>query len=187
MPNAPWARSTSSLLPAGPRRAACTTQDPSRSDRGARPPALGLRCHRARGMANRTKLLGHIDERLTQPPSSFYPPVRSDGCGLQPQRPSWRRWPGESVRRAQVALAPRPWLVQRQCAAWACEQMPNARWARLTPLSLPAGPRSAACVSQDPSSCSDRGARPAALGLRCHRLHGTVKGAGLLGHAARGL
>ena len=77
----------------------------------ARPSALALRCDRARGTANRTKPLGHANRHLTQPPSSFYAPAPSDGCGLQPQRPSWRRSPGESVRAQQVALAPRPRLV----------------------------------------------------------------------------
>ena len=73
-------------------------QDSSCSDRGARPSVLGLRCHRAHGMANVTKLLGHANSHLTQPPSSCCAPACSDSCGLPPQAPLWRRWTGQPIR-----------------------------------------------------------------------------------------
>ena len=67
MPNAPRVLLRPSLLPASPRSTACNTRGPSRTERGAGPPALGLRCHRARGMVNGAVLLGHAQRRLTQP------------------------------------------------------------------------------------------------------------------------
>ena len=41
--------------------------DPTVAVQRARPPALGLRCHRAHRMPYGTKLLGHANGRMTQP------------------------------------------------------------------------------------------------------------------------
>ena len=116
---------------------------------GARPSALRLRCHRAHGMINSTKLLGHAHWHLVQPVRSFYRQACPDSCALQPQIPPWRRWTGVSIR-AQIALAPHPWLEIRLCATWECVRMPSAWWVRWKPSLLPAGPGSAACSTQDP-------------------------------------
>ena len=81
-----------------------------------------------------------------------------------------------------LVLAPRPRLRQRLCTNGACKQIPTAPRVRLALSLLPAGARYAARNTQDPT-CSDRGARPSALGLRCHRAHGMTNGTKLLEHA----
>ena len=96
MPDAPCVLSRPSLLPPSPRSTACNTQDACASCRGARPSALGLRCHGARGMVNGVGLLGHAEGHLTQPCCSFYPLACSHYRALLPRRPSWRRWPGQA-------------------------------------------------------------------------------------------
>ena len=82
----------------------------------------------------------------------------------------------------RVALPFGPWAVLWRRTAWACGGMPNAPRVLSRPSLLPAGPRSTACNTRGPS-CTERGAGPSALGLRCHRAHGMINGAVLLGHA----
>ena len=82
----------------------------------------------------------------------------------------------------RVALPSGPWPVLRRRSAWACGEMPDAPRVLSRPSLLPASPRSTACNTRGPS-CTERGAGPSALGLRCHRAHGMINGAVLLGHA----
>ena len=67
MPDAPRVLSRPPLLAASPRSTACNTRGPACTERGAGAPALGLRCHRAHGMANWPTLLRHAKGHLTQP------------------------------------------------------------------------------------------------------------------------
>ena len=182
MPNAPWAPLNPSLQPADPCSAPCTTPAPSCSDRGARPPALARvalpprpwhgqpdqtawTCQRAPNAALLQFLPAGLLQRSRSAPSQTVvaPMARA---GLSPR----------------VALPSGPWPVLRLCTAWACRRMPIATRVQSRPSLLPASPRSTACITRGPS-CAERGAGPSALGLRCHRAHGTANWTKLVGHA----
>ena len=86
----------------------------------------------------------------------------------------------------RVALPSGPWPVLRHCAAWACTDRLDAPRVLSQPSLLPPSPRSTACNTRGPS-CTERGAGPSALGLRCHGASGMVNGVGLLSRADRHL
>jgi hypothetical protein len=138
-----------------------------------------LRRQRAHGLTYGSLLLGRVDGHLIQSICGFYRLACSESCALRPRRPPWRRWPGQAIS-PKAARSSRPWLGIRQCAAWACEPMPNASGARFIDALLPAGPRSAACNAQDPCP-SERAARPSALGVRRQLAYGLIYGFLLLG------
>ena len=152
-PNAPRLLSRPSLLPASPHSTACNTRGRSCAERGFGPSALGLRCHRAHGTANWTKLVGHPNGYQHQPRSSFYAPA-----------PSARRLRSATSKTVvapmalaglspRVALPSGPWPALRCRTTWACGGMPDAPRVRSRPSLLPASPRSTACNTQGPWLC----------------------------------
>ena len=86
----------------------------------------------------------------------------------------------------RVALPSGPWPVLRHRTARARGQRPDAPRVLSRPSLLPPSPRSTVCNIRGPS-CTERGAGPSALGLRCHGARGMVDGAGVLWHAQRHL